>query len=210
MTHADHDHRGEYADPRHDHDGDYAEQHHRHDNRYAFDGHDHDTGHDHRGEYAEADHGHPDQYVTREAVAAMLAAFRVDMRAHFDGQAAELERIKAGIVERLEALRDRVSDLEAIVSPPLPAGQNRFDAVERKIQLVDQTVSNLISPDLVTLEGRLGLMAGEVSALQQKHAADIPHLADRIKRLEAALDAEEGQADDDQADVPPNICPGGC
>jgi predicted nucleic acid-binding Zn-ribbon protein len=30
VSHADHDHRGEYADQRHDHDGDYAEKHHRH------------------------------------------------------------------------------------------------------------------------------------------------------------------------------------
>jgi ABC-type transporter Mla subunit MlaD len=82
------------------------------------------------------DHGHP-ELTSREAVAAMLEAFRVDMREHFKGNADELAQIKTGLVTRLEALRDRVSAvedalaaLEVVIAPRLDRLEAALDALD--------------------------------------------------------------------------------
>jgi BMFP domain-containing protein YqiC len=171
---------------------------------YAADGHDHDTSHDHP---ELTSHDHP-ELTSREAVAAMLEAFRVDMRDILRGRVGELEgRLEQAEAARsnhnsqIAALSDRAAALEAIVTPPLPAGKNRFDAVERKIQLVDQTVGNLISPTMLMLEGRLDRLE---AALDQEDQAD------DAGTVEVAGHAFQLADDDSPADVPPNICPGGC
>lgn len=150
-------------------------------------------------------HAHP-ELTRREAVAAMLDAFRGEFRDRIAALEARLEQAEAARRNhnsQIAALSDRAAALEAIVTPPLPAGQNRFDAAERKIQLIDQTVSNLISPQMLTLEGRLDRLEAALDVLggeEDQADAETVEIGGHTFQL----------ADADPADVPPNICPGGC
>lgn len=165
------------------------------------------TDHDHRGEYADTRHDHDGDYAEKYHHHRDLADDHADIVAYWR--------------EDLEAMRAETFSREAV---SLLLEAFRLDMRAQGTELegrLEQVKTGLVTR-FEALRDRLNESLGQLEAAQERTAK-------RLDRLEAALDAleadeaDEGQAPElghaaalaaalerDPADVPPNICPGGC